>query len=72
MTDEWNIDKWKKDYRFEEADKACKHACGLGLEEAWEESRGCYVRRGGFMSPESIAEAIAYLYFDYKPFHMEE
>jgi hypothetical protein len=72
MTDEWNIKEWKKQSRFEEADKACKHACGLGLEKAWEETRGCYVRGGGFMSPESIAEAIAYLYFDYKPLDMED
>ena len=69
---EWNIAVWKKQSSFEEADKACKHACGLGLEEAWEETRGSYVRRGRFMSPESIAEAIAYLYFDYLPYGMEE
>ena len=37
MTSEWNIEEWKKDYRFEESNKACKHACGLGLEDAWED-----------------------------------
>ena len=70
MTDEWNIEEWKNDYRFEEADKACKHACGLGLEEAWADPSGCNVRVGfgghHWMSPESIAEAIAHLYFDYQ------
>ena len=71
-TDEWNIEEWKKDYRFEEADKACKHACGLGLEKAWEDHTGCSVRNGSWMSPENIAEAIAYLYFDYKPYGMED
>ena len=66
MTSEWNIEEWKKDYRFEEANKACKHACGLGLEDAWEDPSGCYVRNGKWMSPESIAESIAFMYFNYE------
>jgi len=65
METEWNIEEWKKERRFEEADKACKHACGLGLEDAWENTIGCYVR-GCWMSPEVIAEAIAFLYFNYQ------
>ena len=28
MTWGWNIENWKTHDRFEEADKACKHACG--------------------------------------------
>ena len=57
---EWNIAVWKKQSSFEEADKACKHACGLGLEKAWEDTSGCNVRVGfgghHWMSPESVAE----------------
>ena len=76
MTWGWNIENWKTHDRFEEADKACKHACGLGLEEAWEDTSGCSIRVGfgghHWMSPETIAEAIAFLYFDFIPYTMEE
>jgi len=67
MTWSWNIENWKTHDRFEEADKACKHACGLGLEEAWEDTSGVYCTHSHhWMSPETMAEAIAFLYFDYQ------
>ena len=67
----WRITEWKKKRRFEEADQACKHACGLGLEEAYTVTRGCYVD-GTFMSPFTIAEAIASLFFDFTPYSVWE
>ena len=63
-------EEWKKHPKWEKANQACKHATGVGLEDAWYNNRGCYSGRH-WVSPEVIAEAIAALMFGYEAWEEE-
>ena len=56
--------EWFLRTEMREADRACWSACGMSLHSAWTSERGCYVG-GSWMSPSSIARAVAALVFDW-------
>ena len=64
-----DMTEWKKEWnlhpRWKEANRACEHATGEGLYDAWYNTSGCY-NDGHWVSPEVIAEAIAALMFGYE------
>jgi hypothetical protein len=58
---------WFLHPQWEEANRACEHATGMGLYDAWDESCGCTnMNARGWMTYEQVAEAIAALVFGYE------
>ena len=71
MKDDFNR-AWFLHPQWEEANRACKHATGMGLYDAWDERCGCTnTRARGWMTYKQVAEAIAALMFGYEAWEWE-